>query len=87
MFYSNYYWGMSTIWWVIWMIIIFWIFITPYDIPGQRKKRDTPLDILQQRYAMGQMTTEEYKESKRILEKELEDRPRVKASKKINSTK
>jgi len=71
MFYTNYYWGMNAIWWIIWMVILFWIFATPYDIPGQRKTKDTPLDILQQRYAMGQMTTEEYKERKRMLEEDL----------------
>jgi len=71
MFYENYYWGMNPIWWGIWMVFIFWIFLTPYDIPGQRKQKDTPLDILQQRYAMGQMTTEEYKSRKRILEDDI----------------
>ncbi len=68
MYYSNYYWGMNPIWWGIWVVMIFWIFVLPYDVPGQRKKKDSPLDILQQRYAMGQMTTEEYKERKKILD-------------------
>ncbi len=71
MYFNDYYWGMNLIWWLLWMFLIFWIFVTPYDVPGQRKKKDSPLDILQQRYAMGQMTTEEYKERKRILETDL----------------
>jgi putative membrane protein len=83
MFYNYNYWGMNIIWWVIWMIMIFWIFVTPWDIPGQRKQKDTPLDILQQRYAMGQMTTEEYKERKRILGEELADQQRINNSKKV----
>jgi len=71
MYYNNYYWGMNLIWWLLWMFLIFWIFVTPYDVPGQRKKKDSALDILQQRYALGQMTTEEYKERKKVLESDL----------------
>ena len=67
MYYENYFWGMDIIWWLIWMIMIFWIFVTPYDIPGQRKKKDAPLDILQKRFAAGQITNDEYQERKAIL--------------------
>ena len=47
MLYNNYYWVMHFVWWFIWVIMLFWIFATPYDIPGQRKKKDSPMDILQ----------------------------------------
>ena len=60
--------GMHLIWWFIWMVFIFWIFATPYDIPGQRKKKDSPLDILRKRFASGQITKEQYYEHKAILE-------------------
>jgi putative membrane protein len=60
--------GMHLVWWFIWMIFIFWIFATPFDIPGQRKKKGSPLDILQKRFASGQITKEEYHEQKKILE-------------------
>ena len=83
MFYYNSYWGMNAIWWIIWMVMIFWIFATPYDIHGQRKQKDTPLDILQQRYAMGQMTTEEYKDRKRVLEDDLATKQKTNAIKKV----
>ncbi|WP_317046628.1 SHOCT domain-containing protein [Aequorivita antarctica] len=63
--------GMHLIWWFIWMIFIFWIFATPFDIPGQRKKKDSPLDILQKRFAAGQITKENYQEHKALLEKDL----------------
>ncbi|MEO6904066.1 MAG: SHOCT domain-containing protein [Bacteroidia bacterium] len=59
--------GMHLIWWFIWMILIFWIFATPYDIPGQRKKKDSPLDILQKRFAAGEINKEEYEETKNII--------------------
>ena len=71
MFYNNYYGGMHFAWWLIWVIMLFWIFATPYDIPGQRRKRDTPLDILQKRFAAGDINNEEYKEKKKILENDL----------------
>jgi len=68
MFYNSNYWGMNLIWWIIWMIMIFWIFATPYNIPGQRTRKDSPLDILQKRFASGQITNDEYQENKKILE-------------------
>ncbi|MET4081786.1 putative membrane protein [Pedobacter sp. UYP30] len=59
--------GMNLIWWFIWMILIFWIFATPYNIPGQRKKKDTPLEILQRRFASGEITKDEYLNLKETL--------------------
>ena len=71
MFYSNSYWGMNFIWWIIWVIMLFWIFATPYNIPGQRTKKDSPLDILQKRFASGQINNDEYQEKKKILENDM----------------
>lgn len=66
--YENYYfWGMHLLWWVIWVIVAFWIFATPYTIPGQRTKKDSPLDILNKRLASGQITNEEYQEKKKLI--------------------
>jgi putative membrane protein len=59
---------MHFIWWFIWLSLLFWIFATPYDIPGQRRKKDTPLDILKKRFAAGEITSNEYNEKKTILE-------------------
>lgn len=70
MFYNNFG-GMNFIWWVIWMIMIFWIFATPYNIPGQRTRKDSPLDILQKRFASGLIGNEEYQEKKKIIENDL----------------
>lgn len=62
--------GMHLIWWFIWMGLLIWIFVTPYDIPGQRKKKDSPLEILQKRFASGEITKEEYLNRKEILAKD-----------------
>ncbi|MCJ8164219.1 SHOCT domain-containing protein [Pontibacter sp. E15-1] len=58
---------MHLIWWILWIILILWIFATPYDVPGQRKKKDTPLEILQKRFASGEITEEEYLKRREIL--------------------
>jgi len=69
MFYNESYWGMNLVWWFIWLILIFWIFAIPYNIPGQRNRKDSPFDILQRRFASGEIKEEEYLEKRKILEK------------------
>ncbi len=69
MFYTNYYWGMNFVWWSVWMVIIFWIFLTPYDIPGQRRRKDSPLDTLNKRFASGEINNNEYLEKKGMIER------------------
>ncbi|MDQ6812954.1 MAG: SHOCT domain-containing protein [Bacteroidota bacterium] len=59
--------GMNLVWWFVWGILLFWIFFTPYNIPGQRNKKDSPLDILQSRYASGEINQQQYDEMKKIL--------------------
>ena len=71
MYEGYHFWGMHLIWWVIWVGFIFWIFATPYDIPGQMKKKDSALDILQKRFASGQINKDEYQEQKKILANDL----------------
>lgn len=69
MFHHGYHiWGMHIFWWFIWLILIIWVYATPYDIPGQRKRKDSPLHILQKRFAAGKITKEEYEEHKKLLE-------------------
>ena len=63
--YNGHLWGMHLIWWVIWIILIVWVFATPWDIPGQRNKNDSPLDDLEKRFARGEITKEEFTEGKK----------------------
>lgn len=65
---GHHYWGMHLVWWVFWVILILWIFATPYNIPGQRTKNDSPLDILKKRFAKGEITKEEFEEKKKFLD-------------------
>jgi putative membrane protein len=71
MFYDHSYWGMHFFWWFAWIMLLIWIFAIPYDIPGQRSRRNSPLDILQRRFASGEIKLEEYNEKKKILENDL----------------
>jgi len=67
MFYYNNWGGMNFIWWFIWIILFIWIFAIPFNIPGQRFKKDSPLDVLQKQFASGQITKDEYQERKKML--------------------
>ncbi|MEO6357729.1 MAG: SHOCT domain-containing protein [Ferruginibacter sp.] len=67
--YNGHFGGMHFIWWIIWFIFIVWIFATPWDIPGQRTKKDTPLDILKKRFARGEITKEAFEEGRNIINK------------------
>ncbi|GGK18704.1 hypothetical protein GCM10007962_11110 [Yeosuana aromativorans] len=66
-FYDGHFGGMHLIWWIIWMVFIVWIFFVPADIPYQKSKKESPLDILKKRFAKGEISKEEFEESKKIL--------------------
>jgi len=69
MYYDGYHlWGMHLIWWFIWGSMLCWVFFTPYYVPFQQKKRGSALDILQKRYASGEIKSEEYLAMKKTLE-------------------
>jgi putative membrane protein len=68
MYNGHHFWGMHMLWWVFWVILVIWIFATPYNIPGQRTKNETPLDILKKRFAKGEITKEEFDEKKKFLD-------------------
>lgn len=60
--------GMHIIWWIIWLALLVWIFFIPFDIPYQKTKNEDPLQILKKRFAKGEITKEEYEDSKKTLE-------------------
>ena len=66
--FENYYFGMNLLWWVVWWVLLFWIFVVPYDIPGQRNQRETALTILRKRFDARAITKDEYYEKLRIIE-------------------
>jgi len=72
MFYDTGWFGMHMVWWIFWMILLvsFFSFSTPVSRKKARLNRLTPLDILQRRYAAGEITTEVYEERKTRLERD-----------------
>jgi len=62
---------MHFFWWFVWIILLVWIFAVPYDIPGQRRRKDSALDILQKRLAGSEISMEEYNAKRKILEHDL----------------
>ncbi len=48
-----------------------WIFAVHYNIPGQRNRKNSPLDVLLKCFAAGEIGKEEYEERKKIIEMEL----------------
>lgn len=63
-------WGMHLFWLLFWVALILLMFtpLTPVA-PGRRRKM--PLDILQRRYAAGEISTAEYEERKATLNRDI----------------
>lgn len=64
--------GMHMLWWGFWILIMFLMFGWFEPVPKRRIRKDSPLDILQKRFASGEITNEEYQEKKKILEVDAE---------------
>ena len=67
--YGGHFWGMHWVWWLVFCTILIWIFIIPKDIPGQRHSKERAIDILDKRFAKGEISKEEYEEKKKLIQK------------------
>ncbi len=64
--------GMHGLWWIFWVFLIGVIFFTNWgrsDGP-RRRSRETPLQVLQQRLASGEITPEDYEKRKVLLDRD-----------------
>jgi putative membrane protein len=60
--------GMSFLWWLFWVILIVAFFALATPVPRrQARHRLGPFEILQRRYAAGEISTAEYEERKALL--------------------
>ena len=66
---GGWFWGMHLFWWLFWFLIIATFFSVLTPVP-RHKARETPLQILQRRYAAGEISSEEYEERKARLERD-----------------
>ena len=62
--------GMHFFWWLFWLALIIVFFTLMRPVP-RHKMRETPLQILQRRYANGEISSEEYEERKAKLERDV----------------
>lgn len=67
------FWGMHLFWWLFWSIGLILFFALLQPVPRSRvrvlrSRRETSLEILQRRFAAGEITKQEYEEYKAMLE-------------------
>jgi putative membrane protein len=64
--------GMHFFWWLAWIALIIAFFSTMASAARRtgRLREEEPLGILQRRYAAGEITTQEYEERKRVIERD-----------------
>lgn len=66
---DGWFWGMHLFWWLFWLVLIAAFFALMTPVP-RKQARETPLEILQRRYAAGEISTDEYAERKSRLEQD-----------------
>jgi putative membrane protein len=52
------FWGMHFFWWLFWIVVIGALFSLFTPVPRGRR-RETPLEVLQRRYAAGEISSED----------------------------
>lgn len=63
---GGWFFGMHVLWWLFWVVLIA-LFFGLLQPVRRGRARETPLQILQRRYAAGEISTAEYEERKKRL--------------------
>jgi putative membrane protein len=63
------YWGMHFFWWFFWITAMVLLFV-PLTPISRTRGRQSAIEVLQRRYAAGEVATEAYDERKAILERD-----------------
>ncbi|MGF7180533.1 SHOCT domain-containing protein [Tunturiibacter psychrotolerans] len=61
--YYDYFFGMHAYWWFFWIVL--WVLFFSIMMPMRRttfRQMQSPMQLLQRRYAAGEITSEEYEE-------------------------
>lgn len=64
---SGWMWGMHLVGWLFWVMVAVGIWWAITRAVSDHTERETPLEVLQRRYAAGALTTEEYEERRKAL--------------------
>lgn len=62
----GHYWGMHLFWWIFWIVMIVLLFSSTTPVPKSRA-RTGPMEVLQRRFAAGEIGKEDYEERRAIL--------------------
>ena len=68
----NWMWGMHWLWWIVWIAIgalVVFLILRGRSAGGRPPSGESPLEILERRYAAGEITTEEFEDRKKRLER------------------
>jgi len=65
---KGYFYVSHGIWWVFWLAILIIAYLMLKAYLDNKKEKDSSLKILKRKYALGEISTEEYEERKRVLE-------------------
>jgi len=68
------FWGMHFFWWIFWVALIAVMFSIFQPVPRSRNKEhknQSPLEILQRRYASGELSDAEYEKKKSRLARDV----------------
>ncbi|PAU95077.1 hypothetical protein CK503_02440 [Aliifodinibius salipaludis] len=68
MFYDHHFIGMHWVWWIVITLTILFLVFNTLPFRFSSNSREGPLDILEKRFARGEIEKEEYQERKRIIE-------------------
>jgi putative membrane protein len=66
---GGWFFGMHLFWWIFWLMLLVVVFGVLTPVPRGRA-RETPLQILQRRYAQGELSSQEYEERKAKLQRD-----------------
>lgn len=67
-YYNEHFGGMHLGWFILLIIVLVWFLYRYNKFAFYKSKKETPLSILKKRLANGEITQQEYEETKKILE-------------------
>lgn len=68
--------GMHVFWWIVWAVLLVWAYrwATSSVKRQETRGRETPLEVLQRSYAVGDLSSQEYEDRKAKLMRDREVR-------------